>query len=107
MKDSISEKLDALLSRGVMRHIQRGTIYPSSEYVSTDGSTLKATLAGFTDSSKMIVLLDAPWLAKRGDNSVLYYLKVYSLTESELTLALSESHYVNRRYIEYQVIEFY
>lgn len=87
-------------SSGCVRHIQRGTIKGTS-------TELNVTLTGFSDVSKMMVLLDGRDEKGNGDNyteSIFPYLK--TLTTSKLTIGKPVGTYCEWL-ISYQVIEFY
>jgi hypothetical protein len=99
----------ALISRlpggggnSVIKHIQRGAVKVSTS------SPSSITLSGFTDLSKMIVLIDGA--IYQSTSSVILATGVYvdSLTLTRLTLNRSylPTSIHGEGYISYQVIEF-
>lgn len=103
MKDSISEKLDALLSRTneAVRHIQ----YGHSTHSTNSGNEI-IDLSGFTNVNKMMVILTpaADYWTKGGSNSSGWQTSSYvsSLSTSSLVVAGTR-----RAEFNYTVVEFY
>lgn len=80
-----------------VKHIQRGLVGSGTK----DGNYFKITLSGFTNLSKMVVLLNGD--THPSNSSVYSAVWVSSLTLDTLTVGVSSSDYVSA---SYQVIEF-
>ena len=109
---NLEAKIDALASGGggissCIRHIQRGTIT-----IEVGDKTASVTLSGFTDLSKMVVLLYGTAIIEQTviSTNKLYASKsayVESLTKTALNIALDTVIYKGNSNFSYQVIEFY